>query len=67
MTGYERDPLVKCARQRPVCGHTRREHGNGKCFGVTFAVGVAGDCHCKGMMEPPDPARFAREGERVDE
>ena len=67
MKNDERDPMVKCSRKRPACGHSRREHGDGRCFGVTFVERVAGDCHCRGMMEPPDPPRYARSGEVVDE
>lgn len=60
------DPFVKCARKRPACGHARREHAGGRCFGVTFVERIAGDCHCRQMVEPLDPPRFAREGEQVD-
>ncbi len=68
MKAGDRDPRVRCARKRPKCGHERREHGpNGKCYGVTFVEGVPGDCHCTSHIEPPDPPRFVREGENVDD
>lgn len=67
--GAERNPTARCARKRPPCGHQRREHGNGQCFGVVFvggaAYGVAHDCLCKGHIDPVDKPRFPRQGESI--
>jgi|GEM_PF-5441966 len=67
MANDKRNPGIRCARRRPPCGHMRSEHGNGRCFGVSYIQGVARDCDCKGHMEPPDPERFVRVGETVED
>ena len=61
------DPLVKCTRKRPPCGHARREHAPGMCFGIVWMNGVAHDCGCKKMMDPVDPPRVVRVGEYVED